>query len=90
MRVGDVVIAKSHADPLACGSGIYTHAICVSVDPLVVISEGGDMMWSHKAPYDLVALCEASQKAQANALRRWQCEKEGVVGVADSQASGGG
>lgn len=70
MKVGYVVIAKSHADPLACGSGIYTHAICV--------------MWTHKSPYDLVFLCEASGKAQAEAFRRWAREKDGVVGVADS------
>lgn len=54
MNVGDVVVAKSH-EALASGSGIYTHAICVQVDPLVLVSQQGDMVWLSKQPFQVTA-----------------------------------
>ena len=29
----------------ACGGGIYSRAVVVSVEPFVLVSEDGDMMW---------------------------------------------
>jgi hypothetical protein len=43
--IGDKVKAVA-PDKLACGSGIYPHAIVVHVDPLVLVSPMGDMVWS--------------------------------------------
>lgn len=44
-EVGDVVQANRNT-PLHCGSGIYTHAIVVQSEPLVLVSEETDMRWS--------------------------------------------
>lgn len=43
---GDLVIPKDPHDVLHCGSGVYPYAFVVSVDPFVLISESGDMVWS--------------------------------------------
>ena len=45
MELGDVVIVVG-GDPLACGSGTYTHAIVGMANPLVLVSENGDMVWT--------------------------------------------
>jgi hypothetical protein len=75
MRVGDVVIQRdgpwSSKAPLVCGSGMYTHAICVSVEPFVLVSEEGDMMWSCLKPDQYVGLCEASTSARRLAFDRF-------------------
>lgn len=75
MKIGDVVIARegpwSTRAPLVCGSGMYTHAICVSVEPFVLVSEEGDMQWSCLTPYEYVGLCQASESASKNAFDRF-------------------
>jgi hypothetical protein len=43
-NVGDVVIAHGD-DLLYSGSSIYSHAICVQANPLVLVSESADMRW---------------------------------------------
>ena len=64
MRVGDVVVptfrSLQRGHVFACGSGRYTHAIVGSVDPFVLVSEAGDMVWSKTwDPGDVTALCQA-------------------------------
>jgi hypothetical protein len=71
MKVNDVVIAKPHT-VLRCGSSVYTHAICLQVDPMVLVSEEGDMVWCKMMRYDVLALCEASPKAREKAFDRFQ------------------
>ena len=44
LRIGDVVEAIP-PNALACGSGLYPHAVVVSVKPFILISESGDMLW---------------------------------------------
>lgn len=45
MKVGDIVVAKpGHC--LCCGSGVYSHAIVISVEPFIMVSEKTDMRWS--------------------------------------------
>lgn len=44
LEFGDLVEAVPPY-ALACGSGVYRNAIVVSVDPLVLVSQGGDMLW---------------------------------------------
>lgn len=44
-KIGDVVSAV-YPTVLACGSGFYTHAIVVKSEPLVLVSEETDMLWS--------------------------------------------
>ena len=45
MKNGDIVIVTA-GDPLVCGSGRYSHAIVGQADPLILVSEEGDMVWS--------------------------------------------
>ena len=59
MKVGDVVIVKNpHLTQLACGSGMYTHAIVANLKPFILISEEGDMLWSKVNPDELIPLCQ--------------------------------
>jgi hypothetical protein len=44
MQIGDVVVAVGNFR-FACGSGIYEHAVVAHLDPLIVISPQGDMLW---------------------------------------------
>jgi len=78
MRVGYVVISRdgpwSSKSPLVCGSGMYTHAICVSVEPFVCVSEEGDMMWSCLTQSNYVGLCQAHPKATKAAFARYERE----------------
>jgi hypothetical protein len=78
MRVGDVVISRdgpwSSKSPLVCGSGMYTHAICVSVEPFVLISEEGDMWWGCLTLANYVGLCQAHPNATKAAYARYERE----------------
>lgn len=75
MKVGDVVISRdgpwSTKSPLVSGCGMYTHAICVSVEPFVLVSEEGDMMWSCLNPANYVGLCEAHPYVSRAAFARY-------------------
>lgn len=44
--VGDLV-EPIPPKQLVCGSGWYPYAVCVKVDPFILISINGDMLWSH-------------------------------------------
>lgn len=78
--VGSIVVPISYDYVLACGSGIYNHAIVVSVNPFVLISEEGDMMWDtdpHPEGYRSIGTAAPSVKKAAFA--RWKREKERVL-----------
>lgn len=45
LHIGDIVKPKTFEHVLACGSGIYPDAVCVSVEPFVLVSEEADMLW---------------------------------------------
>lgn len=74
MKIGDVVVSRQgpFSGHLCRGSGIYTHAIVVSLDPFAMVSEEGDMLWTQMPMNELVALCQASQSIQEVALARWR------------------
>jgi hypothetical protein len=60
MKVNDVVIPKDPLYPFVSGCGYYTHAIIASMDPFVIISERGDMLWrATVTPDSVIALCQA-------------------------------
>lgn len=73
MKVGDVMVPREgpYSGYLACGSGTYTHAILVSVDPFVMVSEEGDMQWNCATPSNYVALCQAHPDATKAAFDRF-------------------
>jgi hypothetical protein len=48
MKVGKVYKYKENSGRyLTCGSGYYPYAVCVLTNPLVLVSEHGDMLWNH-------------------------------------------
>ena len=44
MKKGYVVVANGR-NVLRCATYAYTHAIVVNLDPFVLVSEEGDMLW---------------------------------------------
>ena len=69
-------------NPLRSGCSYYTHAIVASVDPFVLISEQGDMMWrSTVEPDDFIFLCKAHSDVMKIVDKRLADEAE-----ADSEA----
>jgi len=77
VKVGDVMVPREgpYSGSLACGSGIYTHAILVSVEPFVMVSEEGDMLWACATPSNYVALCQASWRARRKAFARFKNDR---------------
>lgn len=74
MEIGDLVVRKS-GDPLRSGAEEYPHAVVVSLDPFVCISEAGDMLWSATVTLDaMMVVGKASPVALGNAKGRWQLE----------------
>ncbi len=69
MNIGDVVIPKEK-NYLHCASQIYSHAICISVDPLILVSDSGDMRWSCLDQSRLIPLCRASTAIIDTAMTR--------------------
>lgn len=85
IAVGDIVVPREDAYELpcigkctftlACGSGRYADAVCVSLEPFALVSREGDMLWTAtvkpeyfrsvgKAPDDVLAVC----------MKRWNNE----------------
>lgn len=74
MKVGDVVVHKRgpFSGGLVSGCEMYTHAICVQVNPMILVSEGGDMKWMCQDANDFIGLCEVSPEARAKAYARYE------------------
>ena len=67
MQIGDVAVPNrksiSQGKFLHCGSGVYSHAIVGSVEPFMLVSDTGDMVWSCTwNPEDMEFLCQASKE----------------------------
>jgi hypothetical protein len=56
IKIGDKVIPIDSKCVLHCGTGTYPHAICVSVEPFILISEEGDMRWDKQKIQDYTSL----------------------------------
>lgn len=71
MNIGDVVVPRSNEYVLASGASRYTHAICVSVTPFILVSEDADMLWKYSVEIDnYVALCQAHPDIVACCMTR--------------------
>lgn len=70
---GDIVVAVPPF-VLACGCGRYSHAIVVSESPFVLVSEGGDMLWSATVTPEDVRYFGRDQSRTPMAFRRWENE----------------
>lgn len=74
MKIGDAVVAVSPFQ-LVCGSGRYTHAVVVGLDPLVLVSEYGDMLWhATLEPGCVRSIGRASAESFERAMRRYDSD----------------
>ena len=71
LGVGDVVKGNTY-HPLACGSGQYEYAMVVSIDPFVLVSEHGDMMWTQKQKGSVSYLHIATDEEMKAAFARFE------------------
>lgn len=70
MKIGDVVIPVGDYR-LVSGCGRYSHAIVVSIDPLILVSEQGDMLWRATVTAgNVMSLCQAHPSIVARAKAR--------------------
>lgn len=83
MQVGDVAVPSRQSVAegrfLHCGSGRYSHAIVGSVNPFVLVSSQGDMVWSCTwKPEQMEFLCQASADVIATVRKRLESTKEHI------------
>ena len=71
--VGDVIVAKEGPTTswLCSGCSCYEFAICCSVDPFVLVSEEGDMLWARLTPQNFRSIGRAPANQRAAAFRRY-------------------
>lgn len=72
MKIGDVVISRKITRPLHSGCFVYSHAIVVQVEPMVLISEEADMRWDCLDRFDLIVLCQAHPDIVKKCMIRFQ------------------
>ena len=72
-KVGDVVVHKygPGARALACGSGVYSGAVVACEVPFILVSAGGDMLWTCEHPSDYEPICQAHIDVQQIVYERW-------------------
>ena len=69
---GFVVVPREHCHVthLHCATSVYTHAICMSVDPFILVSSSSDMRWDGLDINDMLFLCKADQSVIELCKRR--------------------
>lgn len=72
LAIGDLVAAADPGQPLCCGSGVYSAAVVVSVEPFVLVSEEGDMLWRHFPRSATRRMGHASTNAKRAAMDRFK------------------
>lgn len=77
--IGDVVV-RIDGSPLRSGANAYNSAVAVSLDPLVLVSRGGDMLWRGVDAREVVPHRRATAAEMDTALARYaREEKEGSI-----------
>ncbi len=79
-KVGDFAIPKA-GHQIFCGSGLYDRAVVVSLEPFVIISEWGDMMWNHEQAKDFHSAGPADEESKAAAFARIARNNQGVLSL---------
>jgi len=81
MIVGSIVKPIDQRNVLHCGSGTYPYAICVSLNPFILISEEGDMRWSATVKAENYEEIGVASKAQMKVCfdRLKHDQKEGTL-----------
>lgn len=68
---GDLVKYKWRRGILVCGSGMYDHAVVASLNPFILVSEEGDMMWRSTVKVeDFEKVGQAERKVLLNVIDR--------------------
>jgi hypothetical protein len=70
MKIGDLVRNPDSYSYLCCGSGVYPQAVVMSVEPLILVSEGTDMRWTKLDKDKLAVVGKASKYVVFTCLRR--------------------
>jgi len=73
MKQGDIVIEIDGHN--LSGPWHYTHAIVVSMDPFILMSEDADMRWNLQEAKDFKAIGRAFPKQLKQAMRRLKKER---------------
>ena len=73
---GKVVAPKRGCDPLRSGAEAYPGAVVVSIEPFMLVSEFGDMMWSTRRIEDFEVVGEATPEMTKAVKERLQREAE--------------
>lgn len=77
IRIGDLVNYKKESNNvLRCGCGYYNCAVVASIDPFVLVSEEGDMLWRNVKIEDFEYVGNPSPQALRNVLDRLAQDKE--------------
>lgn len=70
LRIGDLVADPNCRTRLCCGSGVYPHAVVMSIDPFIMVSEGTDMLWTQQKIEHFVKVGKASVFTVVKCMRR--------------------
>lgn len=86
LRVGDLVNDPKSRTRLCCGSGVYPHAVVMSIDPFIMVSERTDMLWTCQEIEGFVKVGRASRLTILRCTKRltWKQRKDFVFGKADT------
>jgi hypothetical protein len=78
MFIGDIVVPKPGSSKvLHCATSIYENAVVGFLDPFVLVSQSGDMVWSVSwEPEELEVIGTASLAVQDVVRKRLQKTKE--------------
>jgi uncharacterized protein (TIGR02996 family) len=76
LKRGDRVEPAGPGNALACGSGLYSQAVVVSLNPFALVSEAGDMLWTATQSPQTVRRAGANPAAPLAAYRRWDVAKK--------------
>ena len=70
MEIGDLVVTNSEQDPLRSGCSLYSHAVVIQVEPLVIVSKESDMRWGSFTADRLAVIGKASDEDLAKCMKR--------------------
>lgn len=75
MKIGDLVTG-ANGYVFASGAERYSDAVCVSVEPLIVISKRGDMRWNRLDKEHVESVGVASESDYKNAMERLERDNQ--------------
>lgn len=71
MNIGDYVEPVGDPNRLRSGSSVYARAVVASLDPFVLVSEEGDMLWRTVKEHEVVPVAPASEAVLVKVMERY-------------------